>query len=454
MRYKVRISVNGKRQVRSFKTEPEAQAFIDYMLAQRTPQVRGNRFLSGDKSSGPIGTPVGRLVQEYLDYCREHQTLARSSIKAYRNASAYFKPIESKLLCDVSRDDFMKVLVKTREAAPSQVINLFAILNGIYDFMDDKDKQKIYGGLDANRLPFSLKDEKLKVYRPKVEEKVSFLLLEEFILSHKLCVEAVEQRRPLFSRKIPHLHKLLGMSGIRDGEIVVLPWSNINWTQKTIRVENTVQTNDKENEDDPHVIIFEGTKSGYQYKRTIKVDDEVMEELRWFYEENKRFNEKYKCNNPYVITADRLTVGRGGDKGPEEPMDVSSIRAYYAAIRALLDEKGVSLQYCSLNPQDREHLSPHTMRHTYGMLFVESMNESGASLFDLKDNMGHAGLDSTARYLHARDDKKQASAIVMGRMFKDGLNAATGTANVASPLARIPQITNYGRARAKSQRRR
>lgn len=115
--------------------------------------------------------------------------------------------------------------------------------------------------------------------------------------------------------------------------------------------------------------------------------------------------------DPMRAALTALTVHRGGD----EPLflGIEGGRWSFESMNAAFLRH---LRTCGLN---NSGITMHSLRHTYATMLVEH----GASVFEVKELLGHADIKSTMKYIHA-DPKIRARALAT--TFLDGIDRAGG----------------------------
>ncbi len=171
----------------------------------------------------------------------------------------------------------------------------------------------------------------------------------------------------------PDLYKLgvflCLFSGIRIGELCALQWKNISLTDKTIKIERTMQrlqSDDPSDAHKTHVIITE--PKSYASLRLIPIPDFVVEAIR-----------PYQRNpNAYFLS--------GECKSFVEP------RTMQNHFKSYLSESGVA------------DANFHSLRHTFATRCVEA----GFDVKTLSEILGHSSVKITLdKYVHSSMDLKR-----------------------------------------------
>lgn len=160
---------------------------------------------------------------------------------------------------------------------------------------------------------------------------------------------------------------LLAFTGLRKGEALALTWKDIDLHANTLRVSKTV-TRGYESR---LIINTPKTKKGM---RTILLDDGMVDVLK-----------KYKSKQ--ILSLDQSIPIFNKDNQVINPtMTRFWLRTIYNA-----------------NP-DLKKITTHEFRHTHASLLFES----GATLKDVQERLGHADIQTTSNiYTHVTEDRNQ-----------------------------------------------
>ncbi len=173
------------------------------------------------------------------------------------------------------------------------------------------------------------------------------------------AAERVERRRE--DEQDAALVRLLAFSGLRIGEAVALTWRDVNTERRTLHVRRAVSAG----------VELDETKTGAD--RIVTLSDQALAALDTL------------SRRPWFTSpSDYVAVGRAG--GRLDP------QAFYTRVRKAQRAAGM------------RELRVHDLRHTFGSLLVAA----NVDLVTVQAQLGHARLETTARYLHARDASEQA----------------------------------------------
>ena len=186
------------------------------------------------------------------------------------------------------------------------------------------------------------------------------------------------------------MFKLLAFSGLRIGEACALKWSDLDFTENSIRITKTYY-NEKNNTKKYELI----TPKTLGSIRTIEMDPTVMEELKLLKIKQEKFIEENK--NVYH---DEDFVFVNMEKFPGYPFMTK-----YVENRMIRLLKIANLDH---------NLTPHSLRHTHTSLLAEA----GVSLQAIMQRLGHVKDDTTERiYLHVTKPVKKDTTRKFSRLM-------------------------------------
>ncbi|MBP2663538.1 MAG: hypothetical protein H6Q71_1486 [Firmicutes bacterium] len=172
---------------------------------------------------------------------------------------------------------------------------------------------------------------------------------------------------------------LLAYTGIRVGELCGLKWSDIDFSENTIKINRTYYADSKSK----RKFIVQPPKTKHS-QRTIVVSKKVIAEL----EKHKAKQNIKKLKKRYLWLDENFVFT--SSKHPGFPMSPKSVRGRMEKL----------LEQSSLSPT----LSPHSLRHTHTSLLAEA----GVGLEEIMERLGHIS-DKTTRevYLHVTNKMKK-----------------------------------------------
>ncbi|EOB3454948.1 site-specific integrase [Enterococcus hirae] len=194
------------------------------------------------------------------------------------------------------------------------------------------------------------------------EKKIEFYTKEELIEFLK-AIENDDSERYLF-------FSLLAFTGIRKGEAFALKWSDIDFKNKTLDINKTVTRGYQGR----LIVNTPKSKSG---KRKIYLDDDLVLLLKKYYTKNR---------NVFFIQNDSLIFQHDG----------------------LLYNPTISRSWLNLiykhHPELTKKITTHGFRHTHASLLFES----GASLKDVQERLGHSDIQTTSNvYTHVTENQNK-----------------------------------------------
>ena len=161
--------------------------------------------------------------------------------------------------------------------------------------------------------------------------------------------------------QLAELLRVAAYTGLRRGELVVLRWRNVRWSERVLVVERALSATE------------EGTTKSRRV-RFVPLGDQALSALDRL---SRRAN--------FTSADDYVFAGVAGDR-----LDPSALRRRYVAAR---DAAGL--------PPRRFH----DLRHTAGTLLTRVLDP-----VTVRDVLGHADLKTTERYLHAIRASRLADA--------------------------------------------
>ena len=165
---------------------------------------------------------------------------------------------------------------------------------------------------------------------------------------------------------------LLYWTGMRLGEVLALTPADIDFEDKTIRINKTYNTKEKKN----------GPTKTYASTRTISVPDFLLADIKDY------------MNSVYGLTKhDRLF----------------QVTKYY-----MEHEKERALKNSGI-----EHIRIHDLRHSHCALLFEM----GIAPLEVKERLGHKNIETTLNvYAHVYPDKQRKLSDKLDKVYKEGLH--------------------------------
>ncbi|SCW52466.1 Site-specific recombinase XerD [Paenibacillus tianmuensis] len=257
---------------RGFATKKDAEI----ALAKLLTEVNDGTYLEPSKNT------LVQLMEKWIESKKGNMTrLTVDSYKSYIVNHIAPSNIGSKQLAKLSSDDIEEFIKYLRTKKTDKGKNL-----------SDSTIQRIFNivvtALNyAKKMKYVKENVALNVDRPQISKR-------------KLQVWDVEEVNKFLEHIKKYRHFLAFYlaihTGMRQGEILGLPWSNIDFDNKTIRVTQTLEHDAKG--------ITEGAKTNSSV-RSISISDEVIAQLKKQYhmieEEKENAGELYQDNDDLVI---------------------------------------------------------------------------------------------------------------------------------------------------------
>lgn len=160
------------------------------------------------------------------------------------------------------------------------------------------------------------------------------------------------------------MFRVLAFTGLRKGELYALTWSDVNFVEKTIIINKTLVTVNRQS-----MITDPKTKHS---NRIIQLDDVTFAEI----------NSWYKYQKEYLFSVGKRT------KKPDEQLLFHN-----------KENKLLYVEYLNrlLENTLKTKLTPHSFRHTHASLLFEA----GATMKEVQVRLGHSDINTTMNvYAH------------------------------------------------------
>ncbi|WP_234448080.1 site-specific integrase [Virgibacillus salexigens] len=162
----------------------------------------------------------------------------------------------------------------------------------------------------------------------------------------------------------------LACTGIRLGKLIALKWSDINFTDCTLRISKTYY-NPNNNKDDFKLLTPKTEKS----IRTIMIDKELVE----LFKEHRKKQNKLKMKQRMFFKDKNFIFAE--NTGNPRVMKMVAIR-----LQRLMKLMNID-----------KHITPHGFRHTHTSLLIEA----GAGIKEIQGRLGHSDINTTMNiYAH------------------------------------------------------
>lgn len=206
---------------------------------------------------------------------------------------------------------------------------------------------------------------KKKIVSDAADKKIDFYSREE--LAHFLyCVEKEAELKKLA------FFRLLAFTGARKSEILALNWEDVDFTSKRLNIYKTLAIGEK------GVIV--NTPKTKTSKRIISLDDRTLDILKAWRKEQRKVYFAFGFNTSHKT----------------QPVFTNQYNRHIRPSSVIYWMRSIAKKY-----QVRE-IKIHEFRHTHCSLLFES----GATVLEVKERLGHANIEITMN-IYAHVTKKQ-----------------------------------------------
>jgi integrase len=319
---------------------------------------------------------AGEAYIEHLEFVMERKRTTVADYRGYlrRHLAPFFgeRPLDR---IDAARVDAFLRAKRTSGLSSKTVCNQLNFLHGLFAFAIKR------GWASSN--PVALVD------RPRAprhsHRRIRFLQREELDALLRAVPDdhlgAVE--RPLYL--------CAAMTGLRQGELIGLRWTDVDWTASRVRVAESYTRG-----------AFDSPKS--HRGRSVPMADRLAGELELHFQRS-RFQADGDLVFAHPVTGHVL--------------DASKLRKRF---------------YEALDRAELHRLTFHELRHTFGT----QMAAAGAPLRAIQEWMGHADASTTEIYSHYAPDPTHGAAFAQ-RAFGDG-GVGDGLSAEANDAPRLPGL--------------
>lgn len=351
-RYAATAQVNGKRKYFYAKTQSAANAARDKFLANNKVAVNFDDSIT-----------LNAWYEQWK--IAKKPTIAASTYESYTSyIERYITPVLGNYkLTDFTVTGLRSFIVKLSESGLSArtVEYVHTLLKSMFTMAVDDE--------------ILAKNPMSKIKPPKKQPTREMVTLTSNQITEFLNVITNSEHKMFF--------KLAFASGLRRSELLGLRWSDVNFKNSTISVN---QTGLKVS---GHAIISQTTKNATS-KRTISIDSVTMTMLK----SHKAVVDKRRLKHFHWINNDLVFPGQKGN--PRNPDDMSKLaRKYSLAI-------GV------------EGFTMHCTRHTHATLLIEA----GVHFKVIQTRLGHATFEETMNtYGHVTSSMKMITNDLLEKVF-------------------------------------
>lgn len=177
------------------------------------------------------------------------------------------------------------------------------------------------------------------------------------------------------NKKIATFFRLLALSGARRGEILGLEWRNVSFDDNFISIKQTLARGKK------NKLYLEAPKTAFSH-RDIPLDLETMRQLKdWKKRQRKEL----------------LMFGHNATKKNQLVFSTLQENNFIQLSKPLQWLKKI------ISDNDLRPITVHGLRHTYATMMLES----GLTLKDVSERLGHASIEITSDlYIHVTEKRK------------------------------------------------
>lgn len=166
--------------------------------------------------------------------------------------------------------------------------------------------------------------------------------------------------------------------GLRVGEVLALEWTDIDFNNKTIHINKTVQSNIANfNYEHGNNTTYNRIKKSTKTKSGVRVL-QLNENVIWYLSELKAYDERHNINSKYIACTNVGTM--------------NSSRNLQRSLDRLARKAGIS-----------KKITLHTLRHTFGSTLLRK----GVNIEVVSKLMGHANIMITYnKYIHTIQEEE------------------------------------------------
>jgi integrase len=349
-RIKRRIGPKRKPGTREGLTKPQAEQQLRELMATELPTTAG-----GDRLTLADAGAKYRAHLQAKGLKRSTLTAAESVFRVWLDPQLGDRALDQIKPEDV--EDLMRTMAAEQVSAKSQR-NYVGTLSTLYRFaMHPRRRWAVSNPVDSIELPKRAASPKIRyLTTPEVES---------------LAAAAVKGEHEAVDRA---LYVTAAMTGLRQGELLALRWSELDWAAQKIRVERS------------HVLGEMDTPKSERSKRAVPMSMRVARELDTWHQ-----GTRWGADGALVFA---------------EPATGEVLRR-----GALMRRYRQALKAAKLEPTHRFH----DLRHTFGT----AMAGAGVPIRTLQAWMGHERFSTTEIYAHYVPSPEEAAMV--DRAFADPL---------------------------------
>lgn len=369
-----RLTVDGKRKSFYGKTKAEIkQKAKEYLLKIENGYKEPTKIIFND------------YIEYWLKTYKWNKIEPSSYTRLYRVYECQIKnSIGTKYIGQITTKDIQKLIddhanPPNKDIKPLAMSGLKRILQLLRPcFRKAMEEEIIYKNpCDNVLLP--------KVSCIQTETKVQFSLTpQELELFQRAAISKYKTTDEYCSRDAFILLLIINL-GLRVGEMLALKWEDIDFNNRIVYINKTVQSN-IENFDKVHGNnatynrIKKSTKTSSGV-RTLQLNDAVI----WYLNELKQYDERNSIKSDYISCTNVGTL--------------NCSRNLQRSLDRLVNKSGIT-----------RHVTLHTLRHTFGSTLLRN----GVNIEVVSKLMGHANITITYnKYIHSiKEEEAKAMSMI------------------------------------------
>lgn len=306
-------------------------------------------------------------LQRYVNYMKA-QGLAGSTISLTKRAIGYLKEIvHNKLLSSINRDDIDTVVLTWRQQnlKGRTINNYMGRLKLFFIWCLEQDLIK--------KTPILSMHKSVKAENPKLNLVTLSKTEHESIKGYLLAYWDCKQYRCQLMFKMYAMYCLVYETGMREGEVLVLTWDNLDAANNNITVDKTLSKDDN----DKFIIALPKTAAG---NRTIKISEDTTQLLEALRPEDT-------TKEPYIFYNPRSSTGH------------YSVRTLYVSWEKVKKNVGITRPFTF-----------HDLRHTN----ASNMIHQKVPIALITKRLGHTSIMTTYNiYGHIIQECEEANVAVI-----------------------------------------
>lgn len=339
---------------RGFKTKKEAKLALSRLEVQM--QTRGAE--SFKKSSITFEEIYGMWLEQYKNTVKESTFVVQK-----KAADLHILPVFGKIKIQNITINYCQEQVNHWHTYYKKISNLIGLTSQVFDY--------------AILLKYLTENPMVGVVRPKKKKLIDEEQFDNYYTKEELS-EFLNILKKINDQELITIYRLLAYTGMRKGELLGLRWKDINFIEEELSIKQTLTTGINNR------LIFQTPKTKKSI-RTIPIDTMTIKQLKIWRLKQKElmFSLGYKTNGN-----DQLLF-TNNENGPK----------YLDYVNHNFDK--------IINQHGLRKITVHGLRHTHCSLLFES----GASIKEVQDRLGHTDIKTTMDiYTHVTQKAKEKTA--------------------------------------------